>query len=208
MTEGSAGSPVVRFYFDFISPFGYLASLRIDDLAARHGFRTEWHSFLVGITVMKVMGLPPVPKTPMKGAYARRDAERYCRRHGIALGRTFGTEPANPLPAGRIFHWLRRHRPEIARTVAKALFRAYWIEDRDIGDIEVALACASSAGADIDALRAALEDGTAAALLRTATEDAIANGVFGSPFFLVGDEPFFGVEKMELLEDWLESGGW
>ncbi|MAM63046.1 2-hydroxychromene-2-carboxylate isomerase [Maritimibacter sp. UBA3975] len=208
MTGDAGAEPVVHFYFDFISPFGYLASLRIDELAARHGYRTQWHSFLTGVTIMKVMGLPPVPKTPLKSAYAQRDARRYCRRHGIELGRAFGQEPANPLPAGRIFHWLRAHRPDTAKPVARNLFHAYWIEDRDIGDLDVALGCAQAGGADIADLRAALDDGSAAALLREATDDAVAKGVFGSPFFRVGDEPFFGVEKMELLEEWLQQGPW
>ena len=100
MTPDDAAAPVA-FYFDFISPFGYFANLRIDDLAARHGRTTDWSSMLVGISVLKVMGLKPIPQTPLKGDYARRDAERYCRRHGIALGRSLGGQPpANPLPAG------------------------------------------------------------------------------------------------------------
>jgi 2-hydroxychromene-2-carboxylate isomerase len=208
MSAGAAEKPVIHFYFDFISPFGYLASLRIDDLAARNGYATDWHSFLTGVTIMKVMGLPPVPKTPLKSAYAQHDARRYCRRHGIELGRAFGREPSNPLPAGRIYHWLRNHRPDAAKPVARNLFHAYWIEDRDIGDPDVALACAEAGGADMSALIAALADGSAAKLLRDATDDAVAKGVFGSPFFRVGDEPFFGVEKMELMEEWLQQGPW
>jgi 2-hydroxychromene-2-carboxylate isomerase len=198
----------LRFYFDFISPFGYLASLRIDGLAARHGIEADWRSFLVGVTVMKVMGLKPIPRTPLKGEYARRDAERYCRRHGIRLARPLDAAPLDPLPAGRIFHWLKQHDPARAVPAAKALFHACWAEDRDIGDAEVALAAAAAAGADGAALREALRDGSAAHLLRNAVDAAIAAGVFGSPFFLVDDEPFFGLEKMELLDEWLDQGGW
>jgi 2-hydroxychromene-2-carboxylate isomerase len=61
----------LHFYFDFISPFGYFASLRIEALAARHGRLVEWHAMLLGVSVMKVMGLKPLLDTPVKGDYVR-----------------------------------------------------------------------------------------------------------------------------------------
>ena len=66
----------LHFYFDFISPFGYFASLRIEDLAARHGRSVEWHAMLLGVAVLKVMGLKSLLDTPLKGDYIRRDAKR------------------------------------------------------------------------------------------------------------------------------------
>jgi len=200
--------PILEFHFDFISPFGYFASLRIDEIAARHGREADWQSMLVGISVLKVMGLKPIPQTPLKGAYARRDAERYCRRHGIKLAREFGETPANPLAAGRSFHWARRYDPELAKPLASAIFAAYWTEGRDIGDVETVLDIAEQAGLDRPALAAALASGEASALLKAAVDRSIEKGVFGSPFFIVDGEPFFGVEKMELMEEWLVTGGW
>lgn len=200
--------PSLEFHFDFISPFGYFASLRIDELAARHGREAEWQSMLVGISVLKVMGLKPIPETPLKGEYARRDAERYCRRHGIGLAREFGTKPANPLSAGRSFHWARRYSPELAKPLARAIFAAYWVQGRDISDLDAVLDIAEQAGLDRPALTAAHASGEASALLKAAVDRSIEKGVFGSPFFIVDGEPFFGVEKMELMEEWLATGGW
>lgn len=198
----------IDFYFDFISPFGFFASLRIDDLAERHGYSVNWSSMLVGVSVLKVMGLKPIPQTPLKGDYARRDAERYCRRHGIRLGRPYGIEPSNPLAAGRCFHWVKAYAPGKEKAVARAILAAYWLEGRDIGDQDVVLDLAAAQGVDRAALSTGFATGRAAELLRTAVDASLARGVFGSPFFLVGDEPFFGVEKMELLEEWLREGGW
>ena len=65
----------VEFFFDFISPFGYLASLRVDALAAAHGHATRWQSMLLGVSVLKVMGLKPLRETPLKGAYLQRDLQ-------------------------------------------------------------------------------------------------------------------------------------
>ena len=63
----------LEFYFDFLSPFGYLASLRVDELAQAHGYKARWRSMLLGVSVLKVMGMKPLPQTPLKGPYLRRD---------------------------------------------------------------------------------------------------------------------------------------
>ena len=201
-------APSLDFYFDFISPFGFLASLRVDDLAARYGYQPTWHSILLGVSVMKVMGLPAIPKTPLKGPYMRHDAQRYCRRHGIRFGRQLTDPPANPLAAGRTFHWLTAHDPHRAKPVAKAVLAAYWLEGRPIGELDLVLDIAADHGVDRAALAEAHASGDASALLNAGVEASLAKGVFGSPFFIVGDEPFFGLEKMELLEEWLRDGGW
>ncbi|MCW1930918.1 2-hydroxychromene-2-carboxylate isomerase [Pararhodobacter zhoushanensis] len=198
----------VEFYFDFISPFGFLASLRVDDLAAKYGRETTWTSMLLGVSVMKVMGLKAIPKTPLKGPYMRLDAQRYCRRHGIRFGRQLTDPPANPLAAGRTFHWLTEHDPTRAKPVAKAILAAYWLEGRAIGELDTVLDLAAGQGVDRAALAEAHASGAASALLNAGVEASLAKGVFGSPYFIVDGEPFFGLEKMELLEDWLREGGW
>jgi 2-hydroxychromene-2-carboxylate isomerase len=77
----------IDFYFDFISPYGYFASLQIEQLAAKHGRSLRWHSMLLGVSVLKVMGLKPLLETPLKGDYVRRDMPRQARRLGLALAR-------------------------------------------------------------------------------------------------------------------------
>ena len=82
---GSAAMPAasshdeapIDFYFDFISSYGYFASLRIEEIAARHGRTIEWHPMPLGVAVMKVMGLKPLLETPLKGAYVLNDVARY-----------------------------------------------------------------------------------------------------------------------------------
>ena len=198
----------VEFFVDFISPFGWLASRRVDDLAARYGCETRWQSMLLGVSVLKIMGMKPLRQYPMKGDYLKHDMQRYMRRHGITVGRDLDAPPANPLAAGRAFHIVDAVDPALARAVARSLFDAYWVEGRDIGDASLVVEIAAAAGADRSALADSLESGEGDRLLRAAVDRSIARKVFGSPFFIVGDEPFFGLEKMELVEDWLSSGGW
>ncbi len=196
------------FYFDFISPFGWLASLRVDEMAARHGYSTHWHSMLLGVSVLKVMGMKPLREYPLKGDYLKRDLTRYMRQYKITTARDLDSPPANPVTAGRIFHVLNRQDEMLAKHVAQALLHAYWGEARDIGNVDLAIKIASEAGADPSMLQDALASGEGDRLLRSAVEQSLSKGVFGSPFFIVDEEPFFGLEKMELVETWLTNGGW
>jgi len=196
------------FYFDFISPFGWLASLRVDEMAARHGYQTRWQSMLLGVSVLKVMGMKPLRQYPLKGDYLKRDLLRYMRKHGLTTARDLDTPPANPLAAGRIFHLVDAQNAPLAKDVARALLQAYWGEARDIGEADLAIAIAATAGADAAMLKDGLVSGEGDRLLRAAVDRSIAAGVFGSPFFIIDGEPFFGLEKMELVEEWLTSGGW
>jgi 2-hydroxychromene-2-carboxylate isomerase len=200
--------PPIDFWFDFISPFGYVASLRIDQLAARHGRRVDWHPLLLGVTVLKVMGLPAVPQTPLKGPYAARQLARYLRRHAIVLGRDPAAPPMNPLPAGRLFAWLRLNAPDHAKVVAQKIFDAYWVQGLAMDDRAALRDVAVQAGVDPEVVDTGLRDPDAPALLRAEVDAAVAAGAFGSPFVIADGEPFFGVDNFELLDLWLESGGW
>lgn len=203
-----AARPPLDFYFDFISPFGYFAALRIDAIAARHGRRAEWHAMLLGVSVMKVMGLKPVLETPLKGPYLTREAARYARRHGIETKRPFDGPAMNPLPAARAFHWVRRHHPERHRAVGAALLDAYWRQGVDLEAPDTIAAIAAEHGADRSGCRAACESAEGRALLRAAVAASLARGVFGSPYVIADDEPFWGVAALETLDAWLATGGW
>ena len=87
----------IEFYFDFISPFGYFAGLRIDDLARRHGREVEWTSMLVGVSVLKVMGIPAIVELPLKGPYVVNDAKRYARQHRVAFNRASPSATSRPV---------------------------------------------------------------------------------------------------------------
>ena len=185
------------FYFDFISPFGYLASLRVDELAQKYGRECRWHSMLLGISVLKVMGLPPLTQIPLKGDYLGIDLKRYLRRHQLTLARSRDIAPSNPIPAGRAFHWIDQRDPALAKSVAKAILDAYWQQAADIGSADAVIAIAERVGADAAGLNAGFASGEADRLLRAAVDRSLARGV-----------SFFGLEKMELVEEWLASGGW
>jgi 2-hydroxychromene-2-carboxylate isomerase len=204
----SATPAPVDFYFDFISGYGYFASLRIEALAARHGRGVRWHSMLLGVSVMKVMGLKPLLDTPLKGDYVRCDAARYMRRHGLVLARGVSDPMMDPRPAARAFYWVRRHHPGMEGAFARAVFDRYWRLGRDLSDGAEIAALAPELGLDPQALRDGADDDDARIDLRDAVAKGIDRGVFGSPFVFVDDEPFWGSDRLEMVDDWLERGGW
>ena len=202
----------LHFYFDFISPFGYFASLRIDALAARHGRSVQWHPMLLGVSVMKVMGLKPLLDTPLKGPYTAHDVRRHARLHGITLGRALDAPMMNPLAAGRAFAWARRHHPDAAKALAQAMLHAYWVDGVDLSDpaalLAIALPADVSATFSAAALVAATQSAGAAQLLRDEVDASLKAGVFGSPTVVVDGELFWGVDKLEQVERWLATSGW
>jgi 2-hydroxychromene-2-carboxylate isomerase len=198
----------IAFYFDFISPYGYLASRQVEALAARHGRTVDWRPMLLGVAVLKVMGLKALLDTPLKGDYARRDVLRQARRLGIPLGRDLNAPVGNPLPAARAFYWVKQHHPQLAAPMAHALFHAYWAQGRDLSTPEAVAAITLPAGLEPAAVIAAATSDEAATLLRTAVAASIEAGIFGSPTLVVDGEPFWGSDRLREADEWLACGGW
>ncbi len=203
---GSAGSPI-EFYFDPISPYGYIASTQVEAIAARYGRKVDWKPVLLGITVMKVMGLPPLPQTPLKKDYVARDVPRMARLVGVPLV-MHGLKGINSLAACRAFLWLKAKDPVLASRFAARICARLWVEGKDITAASVVADEAAALGADRGAVLAAAESTEMKDALKAEVEAAIAKGVFGVPTFIVDGEPIWGVDRLWMLEHWLEHGDW
>ena len=196
----------LEFYFDFASPYGYLASHRIDALAERHGRTVAWKPFMVG-AAFKVTGSGPLVGTPIKGAYAGRDLARTARRLGVPLQFPVGFPHATLAPA-RAYYWLAETDAAVAKDFARAAYHAYFGDGRDVSRPDLTAEIAAAVGAEADALLDAIQRPAIKERLKAATDEAIERGVFGSPFVFVDDEPFWGHDRLDEVEAWLESGGW
>jgi 2-hydroxychromene-2-carboxylate isomerase len=197
----------IDFYFDFISPYGYLASTQIEKIAAKHGREVAWHPFLLGVTVMNVMGLKPIMETPLKSDYAVIDRPRMAKLFGVPLVIP-DLAGVNSLAASRAFYWIKASDPALATEFAKRIFHRLWVDGEDITDAEAVVAEATVLGIDGDALRDGLQDRWTKDLLRDAVDRTIARKVFGAPFFIVDDEPIWGIDRLWMLEHWLAHGNW
>jgi 2-hydroxychromene-2-carboxylate isomerase len=196
----------IDFYFEFASPYGYLASTQIEALAARHGRTALWHPIMLG-AAFKETGARPLTQTPLKGPYLLHDVPRFARLLGVPLTLP-PVMPMNSLAASRACVWVEEDDPARAKRLAQALFHAHWGEGRDLSGPEAVAEVAAGLGIDRDALRTAVADQRIKERLKQQTQAAIVRGVFGSPFVFVDGEPFWGADRLAQVEAWLSKGGW
>jgi 2-hydroxychromene-2-carboxylate isomerase len=196
----------LEFYFDFSSPYGFLASAKIEEIAARHGRTVDWNPILLG-AVFKVSGQQPLLQIPLKGDYTRHDLLRFARLWNtpIAMPPAF---PFSGVAPSRAFHWLKGHDPARAVAFCKAAFAAAWQEGRDISRSETVAEIAAGLGVPREDMLAGLIEPEVKAALRSSVDAAIARGVFGSPFVFVDGEGFWGADRLGQVEEWLRRGGW
>jgi 2-hydroxychromene-2-carboxylate isomerase len=197
----------IEFYFDFISPYGYLGSTQVEALAARYGRTVDWKPVLLGITVMKVMGLKPLPETPLKKDYILVDKPRMAKLLGVPLVE-HGLKGVNSLAASRAFLWLKEQDPGLAARFAHRIYERLWVQGRDITPAEAVAEEGAALGVDRAALLAAIGSPEMKAALKEAVDAAIAKGVFGVPTFIADGEPLWGVDRLWMLEHWLKRGNW
>ena len=199
--------PPIDFYFDIFSPFAYIASTQIDALAARHGRSVDWRPVLVGVTILKVMGMKPLPDYPLKGPYLAHDMARLARIWGVPF-RPHGLKGHNSLNAMRAFAWLKSQDPQRAKAFAQAMFRRLWVDGLDITSAGDCAHEARALGVDGEEMIGAVASDAVKRMLHADVERAIANGVFGVPFVIADGEPFFGNDHFWMLEQWLRDGQW
>ena len=197
-------SDSITFHFDFSSPYGYLASTKIDALGAKYGREVVWKPFLIGAT-FKVTGLPSLVEVPLKGDYARHDFSRSARFHGVAYNHPAVFPVATQAPA-RAFYWVDSQDRQRAKALAVALLKAYFVDGVNISNPADTIAVAAGLGHDAAALEAALNDPAVKGLLKTEVDAAMTKGVFGSPFVFVDGEPFWGIDRFDQIERWLTRG--
>jgi len=199
-------SGTIDFYFEFSSPYGYIASEKIEALAERHGRTVNWKPFLLG-AVFKQEGTQSLVSYPMKGPYSKHDIERSARFLDIPYVWP-PTFPIFTVNAARATIWAQAQSPDHAVPLIHALYRACFADGKDIGDMDHVMEAAVSVGLDPDQVTEAVKSQDMRQALKDETQAAIDRGVFGSPFLFVDDEPFWGADRLEMADAWLEQGGW
>ncbi|WP_334194576.1 2-hydroxychromene-2-carboxylate isomerase [Pararhodobacter sp.] len=196
----------LEFWFDFSSGYAFFAAQEVEGLATRLGRPLLWRPFLLG-AAYKVTGARGLSATPLKRDYARRDWARIARQQG--LGFTLPADhPRIALPATRAFYWIEGQCPDRAPAFARRVFAAYYGAGLDTASPEAVAALAPDFGLEAEALLAGIADPGLKDRVRRIGEEAVARGIFGSPFFVLDGEPFWGWDRMAMLEDWGRRGGW
>jgi 2-hydroxychromene-2-carboxylate isomerase len=190
-------SKTIEFYFDVGSPASYLAWTQLDALAERTGAQIELKPMLLGGVFMATGNSSPAT-VPAKGAYSRIDMQRYAQRYGVTLNQN----PFFPINTLQLMRGAVacQGTEDFARYL-KTVFTAMWVDELDMGQPEVVGKVLAKGGFDPAGVMAKVSDPTVKEQLKSATEEAVRRGVFGAPTFFVGDEMFFGQDRL----DWVEA---
>ncbi|MEX0955021.1 MAG: 2-hydroxychromene-2-carboxylate isomerase [Rhizobiaceae bacterium] len=196
----------IEFWFDFSSPYAYFASLSIEALAVQHGRSVAWNPFALG-AVFKITGMRSLSETPMRGDYARHDWARLARRHRAPFVLPHG-HPLSTVAVARAFLWLQTSKPDRAVPFATEALSRYFGRGIDVATgVEIARV-ADAVGLNSMELNEAIQRTEWKEAFHRQTNCAVEKGVFGSPFFFIDGEPFWGTDRMEMMDAWLTGGGW
>lgn len=183
----------IDFYFDFASPYGFIAAMELEKVARP----VRWRPFLLG-AVYKTVGQSPLDH-PLKRTYVIEvDAPRMARNIGLKL-KVPADFPEHALPPARAFYWIEQQDPAKAVAFAKLAYRKYWLEGCRTSDAAVAADAGAAVGLERGAVLAGMQSPDTKSRLIEENEDAIRRGVFGSPFFFVDGEPFWGSDRIVLF---------
>lgn len=197
-------SAPIDFYFDFASPYGYIASEQIDAIADRHGRTVTWRAIVLDANFQSLERIR-IPSNIMRSDYVKRDAERLATFYGVEY-RTPSNLGAHTEQAARIFHWVHDRSPTQGRDFAHRVLRAYFVDDQNIAAEAVLQAIATDIGISAEDFTEASANPASRSRLKAEVDMAEARGVFGSPFFIVEGERFWGNDRLPQLERWLASG--
>lgn len=193
----------IDYYFTVLSPFTYLAGLELEAIAARRGASVAYKPYDIMKVFAETGTLPPGKRHPSRQAYRLQELKRISARRGMAINFKPAHFPTDQAPASKAIIAVAAAGGD-AGTLSHAVLRAVWAEERDIGDAATVAAILAENGHDAAALAPAIA--AAEATYQANTEAALAAGVFGSPTYVVGDEIFWGQDRLDYLEEFLAKG--
>jgi 2-hydroxychromene-2-carboxylate isomerase len=187
----------LEFFFDYTSPFSYLANSQLPALAKRTGAELVYRPMFLG-GVMQATGNQPPATLPARGKSMQHDIRRWVRRYGIefAFNPNFPIQTLSALRAA-----LAAQDAGVFPAYHEALFRAAWGQPKNLGDAAVLRDVIAKAGIDPEPLLAAAATEPLKERLKAGTAEAVARGAFGAPTFFVGEEMFFGNDRLDFVEE-------
>ena len=192
-------SKTLEFFFDLGSPATYLAYTQLPALCAATGATLVYQPMLLG-GVFKATGNASPVTVPAKGRYLFNDLARYAQRYNVTL--KFNPHfPINTLMLMRAVTGMQLHQPERFQGFIDCLFRALWVEGRNMGDPAVVAAVSTEAGFNPEEVLALANDESVKAALKDNTEQAVQRGVFGAPSMFVGNQLFFGQDRLDFVRE-------
>ncbi|MEP3244740.1 MAG: 2-hydroxychromene-2-carboxylate isomerase [Sneathiella sp.] len=196
---------VIEFYFEFNSPFAYIAAHQIEEVAKKHGMEVSWRPISLG-HVWKAIGATNVGPAgnPVKLKYQGKDSARFAKLAGLPLNRP-AMHPVDAKLARLAFYRLSAKDPALGKSFVKGVFDQFWGRGEDITTADQLAGVMKNLGQDESELEASLSDNEAKTAMIAFTQEAIDSGAFGMPWFKVGDEVFWGADRIPHIDQYLAS---
>lgn len=192
----------VEFYFDVGSPAAYLAWTQLPRIVQQVGCEIEYRPFLLG-GVFQATGNRSPMEVPAKGQYMQDDLQRFARRYGVPF-RHNPHFPINTLTLMRGALGLQMREPQRMVPYVDAVYRAIWVDGKNMNDPATVAAVLQQAGFDPEKLLALAQDPAVKDELKVVTQEAVARGAFGAPTFFVGDQMFWGQDRLDFVKEALQ----
>jgi 2-hydroxychromene-2-carboxylate isomerase len=196
-------SKAVSFYFDFGSPAAYLAYTQLPKLAADTGAQIQFKPILLGGIFQATGNRPPI-SVPLKGQYLFADLNRFAKRYGVTLNMN-PHFPINTLNLMRADIGLQVHNDERLPKYRDAMFEGIWVDQQNMNDPETVGSVLTKAGFDPTTIFALASESNVKESLKIATQDAVSQGVFGAPSFIVDGELFWGQDRLDFVREALSG---
>ena len=194
----------VDFYFDFGSPAAYLAYTQLAKLSADTGATVVMKPMLLGGVFQATGNRPPI-SVPLKGAYLFQDMGRYAKRYGVPLVMN-PHFPINTITLMRADVGLGLRGDDRLGSYRNAVFRAIWVDQQNLNDPASVANVLAKAGFDPVAMMAIVADPQVKDALKNSTQAAVDRGIFGAPTFFVGDQMFWGQDRLDFVREALQMG--
>lgn len=194
----------LTFWFDVHSPWVYLASFRIGDIARKHGLALRWRPLHLPRLLDEIGGVKPLEQAPQRVAWFRQDIRDWAELQGVPLR----MHPHYPLRNSRALRAALLADDEgRAEEFVRLVLKGYWAEEADITDLAQLARWGHAAGLDPEAAKAAAVSEAFKERLDANTREAIARGVFGVPTVDTGSRLYFGNDRLDMLDRHLSEGG-
>ncbi|HUN67939.1 MAG TPA: 2-hydroxychromene-2-carboxylate isomerase [Burkholderiales bacterium] len=194
----------IEFFFDVGSPTAYLAYTQLPRIAAECGAQIVWRPMLLG-GVFKAIGSASPVTIPAKGRWMFGDMARWAKRYGVTLAKN-PDFPINTLTLMRGAVGYQMRHPELFLRYVDIIYRAMFESPCNLGDPAVLADTLKKAGFDPAAFTALVGDPEVKAKLIANTEEAVARGVFGAPTMFVGEQMFWGQDRLDFVREALLQG--
>jgi 2-hydroxychromene-2-carboxylate isomerase len=191
-----------EFWFDFGSPAAYLAFTQIPSIEAETGAKAIYCPMLLG-GVFQATGNHSPATIPAKGKYIFNDFNRYAKRYGVPFNSN-PHFPINTLLLMRGASGLQQQQPEQFSAYCNAVFQAIWVDSLNMNDPATVGTSLQKAGFDPQKLMTLANEQVTKDALKTATTDAVSRGVFGAPTFFVGNQMFWGQDRLDFVKEALQ----